>query len=208
MARKAVKRPMPTSRAGSLNNPPAPGFTLAETLVVLLIMSAMAALILPGISPLLGDEDFRTAAGRLSEAFARARLDAVIEGARRRVVLDLDEGRFWVDHVPRTASGVDAPDTPGDADTQDASQNDPSLPDPVKRALPDDLRLVEVSVFGGDPVTTGRVSVRVLPLGLSEPCTLVLADKSETERRLDIPATGAPSWREATGDATVERAAP
>lgn len=197
---------MPTSRAGSSNNTlTPPGFTLAETLVVLLIVSALAVLVLPGLTALFGGEDFRTAAGRLSEAFARARLDAVVDGTRRRVVLDLDEGRFWVDHVPRTASGS------GDItarDLRDASETDPSLPAPVKRALPGNLRLVEVSVFGGDPVTTGRVAVRVLPLGLSEPCSLVLADTSETERRLDVPATGAPSWRDATGDATLERAAP
>ncbi|MDQ7832406.1 MAG: hypothetical protein RDU30_11785 [Desulfovibrionaceae bacterium] len=193
---------MPTSRAGSSNRYGPVGFTLAEILVVLLIVSALAVLVLPGITPLLGGEDFRTAAGRLAEAFSRARLDAVVDGTRRRVVLDLDEGRFWVDHVPRADSGT------GAVSVQDAREQDPSLPPPVKRSLPDGLRLVEVTVFDGDPVTSGRVSVRVLPLGLSEPCSVVLADKGETERRLDVPATGAPSWREAAGDATVVRAGP
>ena len=192
---------MPTSRAGSCNSP-AGGFTLAETLVVLLIVSVLAALVLPGLTPLLGGRDFRDAAARLTEAFARARLDAVIDGTRRRVVIDLDAGRFWVDRTPRATPGGDAPET------IDSWEQDPSLPEPAKRGLPDGLRLAWATVRDGDPVTSGRVAVRVLPLGLSEPCVLGLADASDTERRLEFPATGEPVWRDAVADTGSGRQAP
>jgi hypothetical protein len=171
-------------------------------MVVLLIVSALAVLVLPSLTPLLGGQDFRTAAGRLGEAFARARLDAVIDGTRRRVVIDLDAGRFWVDRIPRITSGS------GAVDMLNSWEQDPSLPEPVRRELPSGLRLVEAVVWGGDPVTSGRVVVRVLPLGLSEPCLLVLADANNSEKSLDIASTGEPVWRDAATTTTIDRRTP
>lgn len=192
---------MPTSRAGSCNSGPA-GFTLAEILVVLLIVGALAVLVLPGLGPVLGGDDFRTCAGRLAEVFARARLDAVIDGSRRRVVLDLDTGRFWVDRMPRITAGS------GDPATVDTWVADPSLPEPAKRELPPGFRVASAAVAGADPVTEGRVQVRVLPLGLSEPCQLVVADSGDNERRLDVPATGEPVWTGEGGESDIGRLAP
>ena len=162
---------MPTSKAGSCNRRTG-GFTLAETMVVLLIVSALAVLVLPSLTPLLGGQDFRTAAGRLGEAFARARLDAVIDGTPRRLGIDLEAGRIRVYRIPpNTAVG-------GALDKHKC------------------------------PVTSGRVVVRVLPLGLSEPCLLVLADASNSEKSLDIASTGEPVWRDAATTTTIDRRTP
>jgi len=87
--------PVPARRADR-RRPTA--FTLIEMLAVLLIFSLLAAVVLPNLSVRSGRlamDEARALASTLE--FARER--AVVTGSPQRVVLDLDQGAWWVEEI-------------------------------------------------------------------------------------------------------------
>jgi len=74
------------------------GFTLLELTVVLFLLAALVALVMPSFSRTLLSARLRASASDVRTAFARARLLAVGGGRERSVVFDLDAGRYGLDN--------------------------------------------------------------------------------------------------------------
>ncbi len=74
------------------------GFTLVELMVVLLILSAVAALAAPSFSRTIHSARLRASASDVRAAFARARSLAVAGGRERAVVFDLEKGEYGLDN--------------------------------------------------------------------------------------------------------------
>lgn len=74
------------------------GFTLVELMVVLFILSALAALAAPSFSRTLASARLRASASDVRATFGRARSLAVAGGRERAVIFDLEKGEYGLDN--------------------------------------------------------------------------------------------------------------
>jgi type II secretion system protein H len=77
---------------------PRGGFTLMELVVVLFILSILAALAAPSFSRTIVSARLRTSASEVRATFARARSVAVADGRMCVVVFDLEKEMFGLDN--------------------------------------------------------------------------------------------------------------
>lgn len=73
------------------------GFTLIEMVVVLLVLSAMAAMTLPAFLDAPVEDEMTIATRRMEALFRLARDSAARGGKRVTVVIDSASGRVWLD---------------------------------------------------------------------------------------------------------------
>jgi len=76
----------------------AAGFTLVELIVVLFILSLLAALAAPSFSRTIVSARLRASAAEVRSTFARARSQAVAGATERAVVFDLEKGVYGLDN--------------------------------------------------------------------------------------------------------------
>ncbi|WP_027186484.1 pilus assembly FimT family protein [Desulfovibrio inopinatus] len=147
------------------------GFTLAELIIVMVIIGLGVALAVPRLSPLLFREHANSALRVLTGALAQARSRALLTGTPKAVVVQLDTGRFRLDeHIEPTTSD--------DAARQDWSRAHKEVEDdtPPWRDLPGSLRLRVVFGPTTPPVEEGEIWLRVDADGMFEPATLIFSD--------------------------------
>jgi general secretion pathway protein H len=77
------------------------GFTLLELMAVLVLMTLLLGLVLPSLFRSWEREKSRAALRGLAVALRTARSEAVTEGHRTRLFLDLKTGRFWLEGSER-----------------------------------------------------------------------------------------------------------
>jgi len=87
-----MRRPPVASRPGNRR-----GFTLIEMVMVLLVLSAMAAVTVPSLLEAPRDDDMTTATRRIEALFRLARDSAARGGQRINVVIDSAKSRVWLD---------------------------------------------------------------------------------------------------------------
>ena len=73
------------------------GFSLFELVLVLAIMGAIAALVLPSLPGAIESARFRGSAGEVRAVLNLARTLAVSEARNRSVAFDLDRGEYGID---------------------------------------------------------------------------------------------------------------
>jgi general secretion pathway protein H len=142
---------------------PRPGFTLVELVVVLFILSLLAALAAPSFSRTLLSARLRASASDVRGTFAKARSLAVAGGRERAVVFDLEKGEFGLDN-DAVQRGFPEPVRLGGVRLDGEETGDPTA---RVRFYPDGTaQEAEVSVDSGDG---GTISVKVDPLtGIAE----------------------------------------
>jgi len=155
---------MKTYRAGNSNKPA--GFTLLELVVVMLILTAMLGLVLPGASSVFVRNDLKTSARRLAGAVAYARSQAMLERRVQELTLDLDGGTFW------TSPMLDS----------DESDLEPTR----KQTLEGEVRFLNVRKAQDEERSSGRVALRFQPKGLAEPAVIHLVGSGERVQTLSI----------------------
>jgi general secretion pathway protein H len=74
------------------------GFTFVELMVVLAILAAVAALVMPSFSRTIASARLRSAASDVRTSLARGRALAVAAAKERTVAFDLSRGEFGVDN--------------------------------------------------------------------------------------------------------------
>jgi prepilin-type N-terminal cleavage/methylation domain-containing protein len=132
-----------TSRQG------APGFTLLELAVVMLLLSILLGFALPAI---LGGDMLASRAGtarKIAWAVKQLKHDALTRQTPHRLHFDLDAGRIWAtrEHGPN--------------DTADEKQTDPW-------ALPEGMRIESIEFPRGETLQTGEVMIGFYPQGHSD----------------------------------------
>jgi general secretion pathway protein H len=142
------------------------GFTLAELLVVLAILGITLALAVPHLVSFLVGDPGKAAQDLLARAILRAREHAALAQAVWEVHLDLTARTVWL-----------APQERREDEMVASSQ-----------ALPEGVVIQSVTLADGT-ATSGQAVLRVLPMGLTEPCRIVLVDtKADQARHLLLEA--------------------
>jgi len=140
--------------------------TLLELVVTLAILSLAAALVLPRL-PDRGLLALDAAAAELRDGLGFGRERAILGGARWRVVVDVDAGR-WAVGRPRADGGLDTPAGP--------------FGSPVTLASP--VRVLGVSAAGRPEVRGGTAIVDLAPEGDALPVRIDLGDDRGRVRRV------------------------
>jgi general secretion pathway protein H len=92
-ARLRFPRPSPPRRG---HDGPAPGFTLVELMVVLVIAAALAAVAVPNFLPAINASRMRAAANDVASALRHARGQALSRGQEAVFSLDVEKHRYTV----------------------------------------------------------------------------------------------------------------
>jgi Tfp pilus assembly protein FimT len=139
---------------------------MLELVVVMLILTAMLGLVLPGASSVFVWDDLKTSSRRLAGAVANARSQAMLEHRVQELTLDLDGGFFWTSPM-------------GDSDESD-------LEPTRKQALEGEVRFMDIRKAQNEERTSGRVALRFQPKGLAEPAVIHLVGSGERVQTLSI----------------------
>jgi len=139
------------------------GFTLVELIVVLFILSIIAALAAPSFTRTLVSSQLSASAAEVRATFARARTLAVVGGSERAVVFDIGKGEYGLDNEATRRGFPEPVRLSGVILGGERVERG----DAVVRFFPDgSAEEAEVSVTGGDG---GRIRVTVEPLtGIAE----------------------------------------
>lgn len=147
------------------------GFTLAEIVIVLVILAATAALAVPRLAPLLDREDMKAAARVLALAAADAREQAMLRQEPWGLAVDLDDGVIWADRLAALDLTKSLQELRASGRT---------------KSLPGGIRVASVTRRERDPAQTGRIIIGFLPMGLAEPCAIALVAPDKTKRLLAL----------------------
>lgn len=77
------------------------GTTLLELVLVMMIFFILAAVVAPRFSDFFPSLQVRGAADTIFASAGKARADAVLTGARHRLVVDPETRMFWISHEPK-----------------------------------------------------------------------------------------------------------
>ncbi|MFH1139339.1 MAG: prepilin-type N-terminal cleavage/methylation domain-containing protein [Pseudomonadota bacterium] len=133
-----------------------PGFTLAEILVVLVLMGLVLSVILPRIGDVDQTERLKTAARRLAGQAAESYSQAATKSRPWFFCLDLDKNQTWLATVRPGEEG-------------DAGRETPYY------KLPGDIKLKDVIHPVDGMIKEGRISFGYWPQGGNEPGVVHLA---------------------------------
>lgn len=151
------------------NNPwSCTGFTLAEVIIILIILSVTLALALPRLAGVLERNALNEASNFLAQTILLARDKAMLRQERWGMIIDLDRQTVHVQSLDKS------------------SQAPVALPS----SFPHDVYVKSITV-AGSMVISGHATIRFLPIGLTEPCRITLADSQQRLRQLKLPTSGA-----------------
>lgn len=167
----------------------ASGFTLIEVMVVLGIIAAITALIIPRINN--QNNQIKAAVRRIGTLAKEMHTHARLYGATYRLVIDFGSGNnrdeedqfYWVEKstqpylLPEDKETIlEPPEEENDEEEKKprAFELDSRLT-PQKKSLPGDLRFKSVEVIGlNRPIESGRAYIHFFPQGLVEEAVIQL----------------------------------
>ena len=156
------------------------GATLIELVLVMMVIFTMAAVVAPRFSNFFPSLQIRSAADTMLATAGKAQADAVLTGARYRLVIDAATKTYWIAYEPRPVK------EPGKFAKLGGAWVDEELPAGVS------LRSIEG--FGTDGEARRFLEFR--PDGTAKEASIVLANESGDLRTIKISA--------ATGTAKIE----
>jgi general secretion pathway protein H len=150
------------------------GFSLLELVVVLVIVGAVSALVVPRMTGALSNTRLKTAAKQICAVLRYARSTAASRKITRTVAFDLDNARVSV-------AGRDAsPEPTSDGANQGAGRGD--IPSETF-GLPREVRL-EKAIWGEEYIDSGTFEIHFFPNGGSSGGELIL--RGDGDRRYGI----------------------
>jgi type II secretion system protein H len=163
------------------------GFTMVELMVVLIIVSIVAATIVPAFSGTFHGALLRATCRKLTAVLGLAGSLAITTGTTHRVRIDLGEGRFWIEAPasPRETKLVPVTNVPGSAGGWDLRIR-------VEVRAPDDRETGEPAP-PPEPSSGEKKALALVfrPDGTAQACELRLSDIEGFVMLLRVhPATG------------------
>lgn len=167
------------------------GFTLIEMVMVMAIISVVAAIILPRLDPFVPQRRLKSAARRLSGAMSLCYGEAVSRNKNYRLYIDATEDKYWITEVEvieeeeeeSAAIGLRIGtrfelleyEESGSAEIEETAPTEPLF---APTRLPQGVHFSSVDVGRG--LTGGSVGVRYIefgPLGDATPATIQLTNE-------------------------------
>ena len=151
------------------------GFTLIELIIVLVIVSIMAAMVSPTISRSLASLQLKTAARKVAAALRYARTQAVAQAKDYQAVFSFDEREVTVS--PAESEGEESGEEkalPEEGGTQQSQEQEK----PKVYTLPEEVKFLEF-VAGEEEVNSGSTTITFRPNGSSDGGEVVLSDEAE-----------------------------
>jgi prepilin-type N-terminal cleavage/methylation domain-containing protein len=162
--------PTRTSRAGT-SSKGAPGYTLIEMTVVVILLALCAGLLIPRLSDGLFSDDLKVGLRRIRAITTQARQEAILKGMPQLLSLELGQTACL-----RIQSA-------------EAAENG-TLPTGGKLCLPSGIRVTGVRK-GEEPMQeSGTASFAFLPNGLCEPALVYLQPGNGPIRTVSLKAMG------------------
>lgn len=194
----------PISQAGIFKASPAKnGFTLIELVMVMAIISVVAAIVLPRLDPFVPERRLKSAARRLSGTITLAYGESISRNKTYRLYLDPSKDTYWVVEMKEQKDEGDSRGAIGitlgtnfellryqetDADVEHVSPGEPLF---APQKLPQGVHLSSMKL--GDN-TTGLQYIQFSPLGVASPATIDLVNEDgETLTVQYDGVTGTPS---------------
>ena len=156
------------------------GATLIELVLVMMVIFTMAAVVAPRFSDFVPALQVRAAADTLLATAGKARADAVLTGARYRLVVDTATRAYWIAYEPRPVK------EPGKFAKLGGAW--------IDEELPPDVLFESIEGFGTDGEARRFLEFR--PDGTAKEASVVLANDRGDRRTVKIAA--------ATGIAKIE----
>ena len=141
---------------------PKPGYTLAELLVVIILIGLIASITLPRVMSVDEREGLRTASRRLAQMALECHSDALTKSQSRFLCLDLDMKRMWISSVRPGNEG-------------EAGRESEFVP------LPRGVTIVDAEHPALGLIKEGRVGYGYWPQGGNEPGTIHFQGEDEEE---------------------------
>jgi len=165
----------------------APGFTLLELVLVLFIMGVVVAVAFPKFRNIGGGDvklEARTLIGRIQGLYGEATFTRRVH----RLVLDLDEERYWAE--VQTGTGGEF------------ARVDPGFMPEVR--LPSGIDLKDVITAAAGKRQEGRTEIRFSPMGQVDLATIHLEDADGAVLTLEVnPLTGKVAVRDGYVETTI-----
>ena len=162
----------PTTRSGRR------AFTLVEVVLVLVVLTLIAATTWPSLQRSLADHRLRNAADMIRADWARARAEAMASGVAQRFRYALDEQTYWIEPCEDLASSAgERLSTDEIAQASGSSESDRSR-------LPKDIAFVEGELVAESSEETWTDSTAPSENGESEPPIVFLPDGTCSSARL------------------------
>jgi len=175
------------------------GFTLIEMLIVVVLVSILTALAVTNATPSIHDQ-LRAAAEILVGDLDYARSLAVRNNSRYRILFDVAQNRYLLEHTGTNVSLETLPPSPLRSSSDPADQQIARL-DSLPGLVPNLVRLAAVGLIG--PPVQSVTDVEFGPLGETtrpqETCVWLAAGRGTSTRYLKLrvdPVTGL-TWTDA-----------
>ncbi len=153
--------------ANSSDRPsPRDGLTLLELLIVVAIVASLVAMVLPAMRGPLSKSRLRSAAKGLSDALARARLEAIESGASWQFRYQPGTGRYEVAPRPASAPGTSLPFSTGGMGRSPMAAEPSVQREAVQSDLPEGVRFhgqESAALASDDPVPAGDTDLAPAP---------------------------------------------
>ncbi|MBF0475992.1 MAG: GspH/FimT family pseudopilin [Deltaproteobacteria bacterium] len=168
-----------TSLTGRALKTDARGFTLLETIIVLIIISIGALLVVPRLASAIDQARFQAAVRKAAAFLRQARVRAIEQGRPCKVDVTLSEGKFAVNVPERSSTASELNETNGPPLL--------TLPDEVKVEKEDGSRSGRSQNNSG----TSDVAITFFPWGNSSGGRLMFVDKDDRRGYIDVdPISG------------------
>lgn len=168
------------------------GFTLIELVVVLALISVIAAIVLPRVDPFLPQRRLKSAARMLSGTISLAYAEAIAKNKTYRLYFELESDRYWIAEVTEDEEDEEESSAIGirigthfellqySNGTENVEPEVPSEPMLAPKELPPGVHFASVEIHGDlSAPTLGPRYIEFNPLGDAGSATITLRNESE-----------------------------
>ncbi len=153
---------METMKTATKPNCPCNGFTLIELMVVMLLISIVLAVAIPRFEGGVFEDPTKKLSRWMINTVRTLRSQAIQQQKLQSLVVDLSNHKMWVSNEEMGEEAFTA-----------AEEN--------ARALPGNMRIVDVQFPGTEPVTSGTAQINFYPAGFSDH-VLIHLENDDAER--------------------------